>query len=321
MAKSRSFEKLNYAVRANKNVERKLIVEILKLVGSTDYFRIRDYQYIGFGSISFADFSLLHRAIGMTDMTSIEKETTRERRLNFNKPFDCIKLILREYSDAITDLNWEKRSFVWLDYDDPLSPAMFSDLKRTLLKVSSGSLVFISANADSYQLDSRNGDKDPSTPADVLRLVAGQANLPADSDKRLGRAKFPGLVGDIFANAFMNAIFEGRPEVRVIPLMNLTYSDNVPMVTYGGIIVGEVDRIAFETIPGRDKFSELAGPVQFELSVPNLTAKEKMKFDQLLPPRNVVPSVAQLGFELKEKEIESYIKFYLQYPVFGEYQF
>jgi hypothetical protein len=132
MGDLRSFEKLNYSIRPNKNVERKLIVKLLATIGASGEFDIKDYRYIGLGSIWFTDFSLFHRVLGIDDMISIEKEASREQRLRFNKPFECIKLILREYSEAFVDLDWEKRSIVWLDFDDVLKAALFDDLKRTL---------------------------------------------------------------------------------------------------------------------------------------------------------------------------------------------
>jgi hypothetical protein len=143
--------------------------------------------------------------------------------------------------------------------------------------------------------------------------------LPADFEGKLGRAKFPTLVGEILANSFRNAISDGRLGLTFVPLMNMTYSDNVPFVTYGGIVLDVADLAIFRTIDMAD-LAYLAGPPQYDLSVPHLTAKEKMRFDQLLP-RVGVPTADQLGFELRDKEIEAYIRFYLQYPVFGEHYF
>lgn len=319
MGDSRSFEKLNYSIRPNKNVERKLIVKLLQAISSTGQFNIRGYRYIGFGSIWFVDFTLFHRALGITDMVSVEKESSRERRLRFNKPFDCVNLILAEYSDAFADLNWDKRSIVWLDFDDILRPELFDSLKRTLLKVQSGSIVFVSVNADSWQLSSLPQGEKKLSEAEALSLVVDSADLPADYQGRISRNLFPALVGNILENACKNAVSEGRPGFGFAPLMNLTYADNVPMVTYGGIVLAEGDRAAFDALQLKH-LSYLGGPPQFALAVPNLTVKEKMRFDQLLP-RVGMPTSSQLGFELRDKEIEAYVKFYLEYPLYGEFQF
>jgi hypothetical protein len=319
MGASRSFEKLNYSTRPNKNVERKLLVKLLRAIGDTGQFNVKEYQYIGLGSIWFVDFSLFHRALGITDMVSVEKEASRELRLQFNKPFDCVKLIPREYSDAFADLNWEKRSVVWLDFDDILKPELFADLKRTILKVPSGSIVFVSVNADSWQLNNVKQDDKELTQAEALQLVVEPPNLPADYEGRISRKMFPELVGNILENACKNTVSDGRPGFIFTPVMNLTYADNVPMVTYGGMVLNEGDRTIFEDLQ-LGHLNYLVGPRQFELAVPNLTIKEKMRFDQLLP-RVGMPTSEQLGFELRDKEIEAYVRFYLEYPLFGEFQF
>jgi hypothetical protein len=315
----KSFEKLNYSTRPNKNVERKLIAQLLGLLGSKGYFDVKSYQYIGFGSIWFTDFSLIHRVIGIKDMTSVEKESSREQRLRFNKPFECITLVLREYSDALADLDWQKRSVVWLDYDDILKPGMFDDLKRTISKVVSGSVVLVSVNADAQQLQHVKQEDQELSEAEALRLVVGSENLPADHEKRLGRAKFPSLVGDILDGAFKTNTTTSRADLEFVPLLSVTYADGVPMVTYGGIFLNPADLVEFNKLP-LQTLDFPVGSQQFELAVPNLTPKEKMRFDQLLP-RSEMPTSKDLGFELRENEIKAYVKFYLHYPVYGEYQF
>lgn len=95
------------------------------------------------------------------------------------------------------------------------------------------------------------------------------------------------------------------------------------MVTCGGLILSDEDAAAFATVP-MDDFNYLAGPEQLVLSVPHLTAREKLRFDQLVPVRgeaNAKTVKKKLGFELKDTEIESYINYYLHYPLYGEYQF
>lgn len=319
MSKTRSFEKLDYSTRPNKNVERKLMLALLRRVGSNKHFDVPQYRYIGLGSIWFTDFSLMHRVAGITDMISIEREASREERLRFNKPFDCITLDLRDYSDAFPDLKWEKRTVVWLDFDDRLRLSLFDDLRRTLTMVPSGSLVFVTANADSWQLNGISKEEQHLKPAEALRQFVPETDLPPDHEKRLTRIQFPALVGEIFGNAFKNAVSADRPGLAFKPLMNLAYADNAPIVTYGGILLDATDSAAFNAIEMKD-LAFLVEPPQFKLSVPHLTAREKMRFDQLLPCGEM-PTAEELGFELRPKEIEAYVKFYLEYPVFGEYYF
>ncbi len=80
-----SFKTINYSIRPNKNVERKLIIEFLSALEQK--FHISNYRYIGFGSMWFTDFILMHKALQINDMISIEESKSNEKRAEFNKPF------------------------------------------------------------------------------------------------------------------------------------------------------------------------------------------------------------------------------------------
>ena len=49
------------------------------------------YRYVGLGGYEFVDFDLVHRALGVNRMTSIESAVD-EKRLKFNRPFPGIDL-------------------------------------------------------------------------------------------------------------------------------------------------------------------------------------------------------------------------------------
>lgn len=80
-----SFEKINYSLRPAKNIERKMILEALYRLSS--FHSIREYQYIGFGSTFFTDFSLFHKNMGINDLYSIEIEEDYKERLIPSKIF------------------------------------------------------------------------------------------------------------------------------------------------------------------------------------------------------------------------------------------
>ena len=75
-----SYEKINYLLRPNKSVERKMVCEMLAGISSVK--DLSAYQYIGFGSTYFADFSLFHRSFGITKMISIEGKNKRSSDVN-----------------------------------------------------------------------------------------------------------------------------------------------------------------------------------------------------------------------------------------------
>ena len=314
-----SFEKINYSVRPNKAVERRLLIQLLLALDKRADMGLSSYRYLGFGSIWFVDFSLIHRVLGIEDLLSIESAKGREKRLNFNKPFDCVTVKEGTYAENFPSLTWEKRQLIWLDYDGVLTSEMFGDLQQTISQVASKSLILVSVNADPIQL---RGAGAIAAQEIRLRDTVGAANLPPDAAGRINRNNFQQLVGEIWKNAFENAVAE-RPGFTYRPLVNVGYADGVPMVTYGGLILSEDDATAFSTVDMED-FAYLAAPDQFPLSVPHLTPREKLRFDQLVPVRGTATAKTvrkELGFELKDTEIDSYIRHYLHYPLYGEYQF
>lgn len=111
-----SYEKINYSLRPAKNIERKMLCEVitrLSLIQS-----IEKYRYIGFGSPYFTDFVLLHKMFGINDLISIEKDKFNEARFIFNKPYSCIDMMFEDSHDALKKIkNWKKPTILWLDYD------------------------------------------------------------------------------------------------------------------------------------------------------------------------------------------------------------
>lgn len=79
-----SYRIINYALRPAKAIERRMLCAAL--AGLHRFQRIEDYRYIGFGSIYFSDFQLLHRELGISDMLSIEKDVAAEACFRFNLP-------------------------------------------------------------------------------------------------------------------------------------------------------------------------------------------------------------------------------------------
>src|SRR4051812_32120603 len=113
---SRSYERINYALRPAKSVERKMMVEAFRRLSE---FRLVDtYRYIGFGSTYFADFQLIHKSLNIQAMKSIERDVENRARFEFNKPFRCIEMEFGESNLVLPTLPWaDIPTIAWLDYD------------------------------------------------------------------------------------------------------------------------------------------------------------------------------------------------------------
>jgi hypothetical protein len=318
MAKERSFEKLNYSLRPNKNVERKLMAEVVAAFGEHTRFRIEQYRYVGLSSIYFADAVLVHKRLGIHDIVSIEKEASRAKRLAFNTPYACVTVKIGRTGDVLPELDWAKAQIVWLDYDGQLDLSMFADVETVFTRLRSGDFVFVTVNAEIGQLQNVKQDETPLTPEQALRqCVPNESIPPGRVVDRLTANGLPTVVGEIWDNYMRSTVLASESGLRFVPLLNLTYSDGARMVTYGGVLLNEADFAIVQEFRLAQRFDFVAGP-QFKLSVPQLTHKEKLTLDQLMPVATE-PDSSKLPFELKAAEVSSYWKFYRHYPTFGEF--
>src|SRR4030066_388389 len=140
-----SYLKVDFTIRPAKCIERKMLCDAFRRLRAFD--SLRTYRYVGLGSVYFTDFTLLHRALRMTDMVSIERHEAALPRLEFNRPFRCIQLRMGETSDVLPELDWDKRTIIWLDYEDPLEMWMLNDVKQLFTDMQSGSIAVFTVNA------------------------------------------------------------------------------------------------------------------------------------------------------------------------------
>src|SRR5260221_1308955 len=149
-----TFKQFDYRVRLNKGTERKMLLEVFRRL---EFFEsLEKYCYIGFGATTFTDFVLFHKELNIGEMVSIEKYEEYERRCNFNKPFDCIKIKIGESNDVLTELSWEKRVIAWLDYDGRLDPKVQTDINYAVSRVKSGSMLVVTVYAGGYRSNKNN---------------------------------------------------------------------------------------------------------------------------------------------------------------------
>ena len=81
---------------------------------------LTEYRYIGFGSTFFTDFLLIHKSLGLKDLVSIEERKQDEKRFRFNCPYGCVDLKFGKSNNVLPGLKWDKKTILWLDYEDPL---------------------------------------------------------------------------------------------------------------------------------------------------------------------------------------------------------
>lgn len=119
-----SFERFDYLLRSNKQIERKLLFDLL--VRSRKFVKYEEYRYLGLGSMWFVDHRMAHRLLGIDHLYSIEKGE-HASRAEFNRPYGCIEVWPGDVSDVLKNMpaqDWAQPYVVWLYYDGALLPSV-----------------------------------------------------------------------------------------------------------------------------------------------------------------------------------------------------
>ncbi len=327
-----SFEKINYNLRPNKCIERKMMSEVL---GRLSFIEDLDtYRYIGFGSPYFADFILFHKNLGITNLVSIEKETSKSDRFDFNVPYSGITMKYGHSNTVLPNLELgSKRNVVWLDYDDKVSDFMFSDINTFFSESMAGSFFIISVNVEeeSMKFSENNDEKQPTQKEFRLNQLidrVGKQRLPNEimeqnmNTKNLSNATYQMIIRQI-ETSLLNRNGKKKNTVDFMQVFNFSYKDNATILTVGGVLFdksqrGAVKKMAFNKFPFYSDKDE-----SYKIQCPNLTFREIKALDKLLPS---VLERKGLGFKneafnqipLNITDVEKYARVYRYYPNFTE---
>ena len=311
-----SFDVVNYAIRPNKAVERKIVFSgLVKLLHVLD---LSLHRYVGLGSLWFVDFLMAHKLLGIASMVSIEQTEIGYKRSTFNCPLSCIDVIHGETALVIPTLGLENTpSVVWFDYDSSLPGPVLGDIGKLAPRCAPNSILMVTINAKKDELPTKDENGDSIDEETSLRRIAGDLVPTPLPSKRLQRQNYPKLVCEVLANQFHSAtVNSGRAET-FIKLFDLVYSDGTPMVTVGGIIAAPAHAQAIRALVASP---EWAGILSEPISIPPLTVKEKLALDRMMPSPNspTEEQMNKIGFQLKREQIDMYHRHYLHYPMFGE---
>jgi hypothetical protein len=319
-----SFEAINYGIRPNKAVERRLIFETLAKVGAQ--IRFSDYRYIGFGALLFVDFTHAHLGLGINDLISIEYQENAPRASR-NRPFGCIKVVPGHATDVLASgqLNLgEKPVVIWLDYDGAADEHTLRDIQNVCSNVPYGSFFLLTVNAvrASYLKEESEGSLSKLPLAESMKAEFGDFFPDEPGSNFNSMNGFPKVVARMLLEHCERVTNKTRiPDCKFTTLFNYVYKDgNSPMITVGGMIGGEEHaKILAATLSPTDMPPTL--PKQFALELPVLTPRERLALDQLLPAINSL-TVAEIqkavGFDMSAKLAESYRRLYRHYPTYSQ---
>lgn len=313
----RSFEKVDYQVRPSKQVERRLFVEVLHRLSDAG-LPIQHHVYVGLGSVFYVDFQLFHRYLYIDNMICCESADI-PHRMEFNKPYDFIKLRCMPVQDLVPEIEPTKPYFVWLDYDGWLDKDVLLDVEGFASRLGPGSILVVTVDAE-VRLDELWLEETDSVLAREERLCEQynetwgkylqRAVAPAD----VTNSDLPRVVAEVLRVAIGRSV-TARPDLKFVQLFNYRYADGAQMMTVGGVIADErlshqIQTSGLLTHPGVEP-----GPVPRAITVPPLTSRERDWIDQ----RIANPLRAEdLPFELEQAMLDAYIRYYRHYPTYRD---
>ena len=284
-----SYRLIDYTLRPAKHAERKMLAEAfanLRVFGS-----LRTYRYVGFGSIWYADCILFHRALGIEQIISIEREQNHEDRFKFNKPYGGIELRMGEAAAVLPNLDWSHRTIVWLDYDDPLSPAILDDVRTVSTRACPGTALVVSVNAEKI-LDNRNSQCDPVhvTEHGQFQYFFGNARTPTKFRKAellgWGLSRFSRrIIRDEIEYGLQlnNKARAPGQHIKFRQFVAFEYADGAKMTTIGGVFIDAGQDALFDSAGLADLLFFRNGDDALRINVPLLTPREIHQLDQSLP--------------------------------------
>lgn len=324
---------LPYQLRQNKAIERSIFIELLGRIGR--HVSIQDYTYIGFGGPFLEDFKAVHAHLGIQNMISIEMNEEVLKRQGFNRPMSCIDCKPGKSDDFIRDHQFDKKTIIWLDYTAPKElSAQLNDVSFLMTKLAVWDIVKVTLNANaSAVFDMRSlksGELLFDMRLEVLKERVGSF-LPAEiEDEDLSNAGYPNLLCRILENAIKNGI-KGHRRAFFQSLASFVYADGQIMLTLTGIILPDDDttikKFFLETSIDKWSLSNLNWEKPKTISVPQLSLKERILVDEMLPEADAATIQAKLKYIVGEDEkssiegIENYIRYYRHLPLFSRVSF
>lgn len=306
-----SYRKINYSLRPAKNIERKMMVDVLRRLRA--FAPLTEYRYVGLGSTYFSDFALFHKALDVRDMTSIEEDEQNAERFEFNTPFGCVTMAFGHSTDVLPTLAWDKETIVWLDYDGSLDGPTLADVRFVVAEAQPGSVLAITVNAHPVRLDAQPGR------LEKLRNDVEKENVPAEvtSDTDLAGWKLAQVCRQIVDNTVAatlrdrNAGVSEDEQLKYLQLFNFHYQDDAKMLTVGGLLyrANQEEKVLECAL---DDFAYVKHDVDAHLiEVPNLTFREMRRLNEQLPRDE------ELGAPgVPEEDVKRYEKVYRYFPTF-----
>lgn len=301
-----SYDTVNYKIRPQKQIERGLISQ---LVNTFSNFIGKRINYIGMGSLYFADFVFFNKNCTIDKMISIEKmmdngeyNIQKEKRFNFNKPLSEIELIPKSVSEAIEDLPLSDNNFVWLDYDGQIEPYMINDLNEIIKKTLATSLIAITYNSG---IASRYKSKQEIY---IEKCEKEYRDFRTQDDtKKFDKDNYSELALEICEHYLMTKLQDYnnfyKRKMKFEKISNIKYQDGAKMNTIIWVLVDEA-QLDSGLLIEKLRQCEISGDVNLTMQV--LTLYEKQCLDRC-NEKDKVNLIKQMGID--QSTVDKYYKY------------
>lgn len=321
-----------YHLRPNKAIDRNLFIDLLSRVGRVR--NISDYEYIGFGGPFLEDFKAMHAALRIKKMYSIELDENTYARQHFNTPFKFVTLNQMR-SDAFFRGHQfsENGTIVWLDNTTVADlKSQLDEFRSVVASVGYFDVVKITLNAHPACIPGKQvaGKTQREVRFEHLRETIGEY-LPADAEEDdLAPDNYPALLQACLRNSVAR-LSEGETNRYFQILSSFIYKDGQQMLTVTGVVLDAANEAVKNDFLAASRiahwpFSNLDWGQPKSISVPSLSAKERLKLDESLPVVGDDATVAaalkaSLGYVPGEEEeidqLANYARYYRAYPHFS----
>lgn len=285
----------DYDDRPSKAVARRIFVDSLRRLRA--FQALDSYSYVGFGSIQFIDFELVHRSLGITKMTSIEADSSLLQRCYFNVPFKGIEIFEGTSATVLPTLDWSSRAIVNLDYTQRLRQDELGDCENLALLLVPGSVLAVTLNCQpNSQVEQRRSD---------LEDAVGARHVPLGvTGAKLGGWGLADVQRDILTSVIQGALASRGDGSSWKQVLNINYKDGASMQ----MIVGVIDHPDIHESLTACRFQDMPevrdGAGALAIQIPVLTTREKQALNSKLP--GAVRSFAGIS----ESDLKAYAAMY-----------
>ncbi len=319
-----------YHLRTNKAIDRQIFFEILNQLKLPE--KIQKYKYISLGGPMLEDHHILHHSLGITNLESLERDTSVFSRQNFNKNYGCISCRNTTIESFINEFNRNESTVIWLDYTDTSWAQQFTECHDILEKLDEYDIFKVTFNANPDALvDSSGMGKDK---VDVFKKKSAckflNENITKNDVEPMDR--FASTICGIFQTVADSALDFGD-DLSLHPVTIFRYIDNKhQMLSITGIILKKTGPQNIKALLN-DSHLDVQPHICsswndiHEINVPDLTFRERFEINKLLPISENEIDVDALPFRLDsngkraKKAIDNYVKYYRYIPNFQRLAF